>query len=246
MRPAIQLYTLREQLDYDFRGTINRLSKLECPFVETAGLHGLDAQDFRSCLDDTGLVAKSSHVSLEDLETRQALTVSQARVLGVKWLVVPWVGPEIIDEGWDKLAHRLNKLSVDLLRQGLKLAYHNHDFEFRATAGTTGFETLSNTAEETVELELDLYWCHVAAHDPVEVLQQLAGRVPLTHFKDGTNGTFMPVGQGSLDWAPIVQAAKTVGVEYAIVELDESPYDPVDCVAQSLDHLQSLGAFASN
>jgi hypothetical protein len=42
---------------------------------------------------------------------------------------------------------------------GLKLAYHNHDFEFTKFGSTNGYEILLNETDKTlVDFEMDLYW----------------------------------------------------------------------------------------
>lgn len=204
----------------------------------------MDPRAFRNELDRAGLQAIAAHVGLEDVDDRAQETVSMAKTLGAEWLVVPWIPKEAYRDGWAAFGQRLGRIAETLLSTGMKFAYHNHAFEFEVEDGVPGFETLWNSAPETVEAELDLYWAHNAGHDPVDWLRKLSGRVPLAHFKDGLDGQFTPVGQGQLDWKGILPVAKNVGVEWAIVELDECPNDPLDCVSQSFDYLRDLGVDA--
>ncbi|MBS1714107.1 MAG: sugar phosphate isomerase/epimerase [Armatimonadetes bacterium] len=241
MKLAVQLYTLRESLAKDLDGTLKRTSDSGYEHVETAGTCGLSPKEFRKRLDSVGLRAVSCHVGLDDVEGGLSESEDMAKTLGAEWLVVPWISEAEYAGGWDRFGERLGSVAETVLSRGLKFAYHNHDFEFREQNGRPGFETLWESAPETVEAELDVYWAHRAGRDPAEVLRALSGRVPLVHFKDGRDGAFTPVGEGSLEWEPIVAAARTAGVEWAIVELDESPSDPVDCVAASYLYLTGLG-----
>ena len=241
MRLAVQLFTLREPMATDLGGTLGEVSKMGYRSVETAGLNGLSGEEFRSELDRAGLRSIASHVGLSEVEDALESTVQTAKALGSEWLVVPWVPQESYASGWGVFGARLSRISEAVLSHGLKFAYHNHAFEFELEDGVPGYENLWNGAEETVEAEIDLYWAHFAGQDPSEWLRRLAGRVPLAHFKDGAGGKFTPIGEGEMDWNSILPAATTAGVEWAIVELDESPRDPLECVATSFEYLRKLG-----
>ena len=241
MRLAVQLYTLRDPLAADLDGTLKRTSDSGFEFVETAGTCGLSPREFAARLDSAGLRAVAAHVGLDAVEGGLSETEDMAKSLGAEWLVVPWIGEDVYVEGWGPFGERLGRIAENVLARGLRFAYHNHDFEFRIQDGRPGYEALWEAAPETVEAELDVYWARHAGHDPAEWLRKLAGRVPLVHFKDGRDGRFTPVGEGELEWDPIVVAARTAGVEWAIVELDESPSDPIDCVAASYLFLTGMG-----
>jgi hypothetical protein len=53
---------------------------------------------------------------------------------------------------------------------GLKLAYHNHDFEFTKFGSTNGYEILLNETDKTVDFEMDLYW--VVRCDPLQLFKE--------------------------------------------------------------------------
>ncbi|MBS1724358.1 MAG: sugar phosphate isomerase/epimerase [Armatimonadetes bacterium] len=244
MRLAVQLFTLRDLLAEDVNKTLAGVSYSGFNFVETAGTCGLSVQEFASALEDNGLEAVATHVGLDAVEQNLDETAEEAMALGAEWIVVPWVPRDAYADGWAAFAERLGTASERVLAKGLQLAYHNHDFEFVEENGTPGYEILWDSAPETLEAELDVFWAHAAGHDPADWLRRLAGRVPLVHFKDGKGEQHVPVGEGDLDFVEIVKAARTVGVEWAIVELDHCPRDPLECVAASFDYLRSLGVEA--
>lgn len=241
MTVGVQLFTLREPMAADPGGTLKALSDAGYRTVETAGTYGLSPRAFAHMLSDNGLKAVAAHVGLADVEEGLDQSLDMAHALDVDWLVVPWVPEDVYRDGWARFGQRLSSAADAVLKRGLRLAYHNHDFEFKDEDGEPGFAHFWDAAEPSLEAELDLYWVHHAGYDPVDWMGRLAGRIPLAHFKDGKEGRHTPVGEGELDWRAIVESAHRVGVEHAIVELDECPRDPVECVVASLNYLKGLG-----
>ena len=71
-------------------------------------------------------------------------------------------------DDFKKVADRLNAASTVAKASGLKLAYHNHDFEFTKYGEETGYETLlSGTDKDNVKFEMDIYWVVRSGNDPV-------------------------------------------------------------------------------
>ena len=119
--------------------------------------------------------------------------------------------------------------------------------------GTTPFQVmLDNTDRKLVNLEMDYFWVSVAGHDPVELLDTLAGRVPLLHLKDKEKGTadtfkesvprtaFKEVGHGVIEWPKVLAAASSAGVAHYFVEQDQTPGDPVESLRQSFAYVSKL------
>jgi sugar phosphate isomerase/epimerase len=95
---------------------------------------------------------------------------------------------------------------------------------------------------------LDTHWLASAGVDQVYWIKKLKGRVPIIHFKDyaivgGAVGIeevrkmFAEVGEGNINWPPIVQACRDTGVEYVIVEQDICKGDPFDSLQISYKNL---------
>ena len=126
---------------------------------------------------------------------------------------------------------------------GLRLAYHNHDFEFQKQGETTGYQILLNeTDKKLVDFELDLYWVVRSGNDPLKLFKENPGRFTMWHVKDmdKTNPALnAEVGTGSIDWKPIFAAAKLSGMKYFFVE-HETNYkpNPIESVAASCDYIK--------
>jgi sugar phosphate isomerase/epimerase len=179
----------------------------------------------------------------------------QVKRYGFSYAVFPYLPPA--DRGGldaiRRLAEKLNRAGQKCQAAGLSFCYHNHAFEFEPMEGTTPLQALmDHTDKKLVGLEMDLFWVSVAGHDPAELLQKYAGRVPLVHLKDKASGTpvlykespgkqaFKEIGNGVLDWPKILRAAAAAHVEHYFVEQDYTPGDPIDSLRQSMDYLKKL------
>lgn len=241
MRLAAQLYTLRHALDEDFDGTLAALAEAGVSEVELAGLHGRSPAAMRAALDAAGLAACSGHVPLEGFETAPERVVEAAGTLGTATVVVPSVEAPATGEEADAIVARIVAASEVAADAGLRFAYHNHDFEFRALAD--GGDLWSRIVAAGLPHEVDAGWLIAAGRDPVAVLGELAGRCPLVHAKDmrrRADGSWEDViaGDGEADWPAIAAAATAAGATHLIVELDNPSEHPVDDVALSLATLR--------
>ena len=243
-RISIQLFTLRDQLAIDLQGTLNALSAIGYRRVEHAGFVGRTVTQFKAALDAAGLRATSGHVLIPQPFDATAWNASlrDAQTLRSKFIVHPFFG---INFGtgavtrdsatWAAFAHDLNRAGQMARRVGLRLGYHNHNWEFfRLTddPSRTAFDVLIEEADPRyVHFELDLFWSWRGATDPVDLLRRLDGRVRQYHVKDlNQAGSFADPGDGLIDFVRIFQ---TQEVDEYIVERDDAgtpPRQPADAL----------------
>ena len=134
------------------------------------------------------------------------------------------------------MAGRLAAIAADAARYGVRFGFHNHDGEVRPLDGGGSFldELL---AGEDVFLELDLGWAWYAGADPVTLLGRARGRCPLVHVKDFATREgreFRPVGDGAVGYARVLPAAVEAGVEWLLVEQDETEGPALAAAERSL------------
>jgi sugar phosphate isomerase/epimerase len=244
---SIQLFTLRDQLAIDLEGTLAALADIGYTRVEHAGFVGRTVEEFKAALDAAGLWASSGHVQIPQPFDPAAWSASlaDANTLGSRYIVHPFFGinfgtGEVVRETapWRAFARDLNRAGRMARDAGLKLGYHNHNWEFfRLTddPSRTAYDVLTDTTDpDLVHLELDLFWATRGARDPVDLIRQNRGRVLQYHVKDMNQaGSFEDPGQGLIDFARIFRHSREAGVEEYIVERDDAgtpPREPADAL----------------
>jgi sugar phosphate isomerase/epimerase len=254
---SIQLYTVRDQLAIDFAGTLAALAAIGYRRVEHAGFVGRTAAEFKAALDAVGIWASSGHVGIPQPFDAAAWGASlrDARILGSRYIVNPVFGinfstGEVVRDRatWAAFAHDLNRAGRMARDAGLRLGYHNHNWEFFRLAddpSKTGYDVLiEETNPHYVHFEMDLFWVTRGARDPVDLLRRLEGRVRQYHVKDMNQaGSFEDPGRGLIDFSRIFRAHH---VEEYIVERDDAgsppraPEDALDTARVGYDFLRTI------
>ena len=241
---ALQLYTVRQLAAQDLPGTLRAVADAGYDAVELAGLPDIPARDLAALLDSAGLRVVASHEGIERL--RGNLDAVAERLTGVSCprVIVPWMPEEDRRDadGVRRFAEELNRFSDALDGHGMRLGYHNHAFEFEPLDGSTVWDVMLPELAAEVELELDVYWAAVGGRDPAAEIRANPDRMRLLHMKDRAHGAEprdAPVGDGVLPFPDLVEAARSSGVEWYVVEQDE-PEDALRDIERSLRSLRSL------
>ncbi|PSR52582.1 xylose isomerase [Adhaeribacter arboris] len=264
---GLQLYTVRDLLEKDLKGTLQKIADIGYKNMESAAgskghYYGMKPKEFASMLDGMGMKIRSNHVliggqtkeeaplppSVQTLNNGMQQLVDMAAEAGQSYLTCAFLFPserKTIDQ-YKKYAELFNKTGEACKKAGLSFAYHNHDFEFQKIDNQVPYDILLNeTDKELVKMELDLYWATKSGNDPVGLFEKNPGRFPLWHVKDMDKTEkkfFTEVGNGSIDFKPIFAAAKTSGMEYYFVEQDVTPGNPLDSITTSY---KNLGKFVT-
>jgi len=242
---ALQLYTVRDHLEQDVPGTLQRVREIGYEHVELAGTHGLTPAEFKAALDAAGLHPISAHMGYEEITGEPQAVAEAAQTLGVDHVVVPCIdGAHTPDkEGWLTCARAMDAAGAQLREAGLNLAYHNHAHEFETYDGATVYDLIMGTAApEHLAAEIDTFWVQYAGLDPVRLVEQYRDRCPLLHVKDMRDAepkAFAEMGAGILDWPAIFEAAAD-GVAWYIVEQDTCPGDSLESAAVSAAFMARL------
>ncbi len=244
MRLSVQLYTVRDALDQDFAGTLKKISDIGLEYVEVAGnIGGGTAEEGKKIFDDLGLKVSGSHVGLDQLTGDLDGVIAKHKTLGCPHVIIPFLGDA--DRDYAKLAETVAPIGTKLKAEGLTLCYHNHDFEFAEVDGVAGLDLLyTKTNPNLLQAELDLAWVSIGGQDPAAYIRKYANRTPLVHLKDYDSTKtprWRPAGEGVMDWDACLAASKEVGVKFGVIELDESPGDPVEAVKTSFEYFKAKG-----
>ncbi len=254
---GVQLYSFRNEMKKDLKGTLKMVKDMGLQTVETSKFTGMTAEETRKMLDAAGLKAVSMGVNFDDLAKPEKwdTIAMNAKTLGAEFVMCPWIphnGTEFTFADIKKAADVFNKSGKALKKKGLKLLYHPHGYEFRPyLENTLLFDYLvKNTNKKYVNFEMDIYWIKNPGQDPVTWLRKYPKRWKALHVKDQKKGVpgnpngqsdvewNVVAGTGSLDLPGIFMEAKKIGVKYYFIE-DESSHS-VEQVPQSILYLTPL------
>ena len=243
---SVQLYTLREEAQRDFRGVIARLGAIGYAGVEPAGFHDLSPDAFRRCVEAAGMLVSGGHVPLPAGPEADAILDAQQEI-GSTDVVVAFQPPDRFADrdSVRRTADDLNEANQRVRRRGLSLGYHNHHWEFATRIdGETAHSLLFELVDASVFAEVDTYWAQVGGADPVKVVAALGERARLLHLKDGPaddpRAPMTAVGEGAIDIPAIAAASRAV---WHVVELDRCDSDMFEAVEASYRYLVA-GGFA--
>ena len=179
---GVQLYSVRDDIGPGVLGrTLSRLAAMGFTHVEPYRILE-NVTEFAAALDETGLKATAAHANV--VTDERGAYLAAAERLGLSTLIVPWAAPTTLQDrdGIGKLAVAVNSAAREAADHGIRVGYHNHDFEFRQQVdGVPAYEIFVDALDDGVLLELDTHWASVGGADVFELLPRLAGRVRFLH-----------------------------------------------------------------
>ena len=228
---GLQLYTVRDKLNQDLDGTLNRLAEIGYNSMEAAGysisdgtFYGMTPAAFSEKLIGLGMPLDSSHTVFEPEDAEKVFT--DAKAAGCQYVIYPYLPEEFRQDidGYKATAEKFNRMGEIANKYDIRFGYHNHAFEFEEMNGQMGMNVLMDeTIPELVTIELDLYWIARAGYDPAEYMKQYPGRFELWHVKDMVKSEdmfFAPVGTGRMNFESIFAAKEVAGMKQFFVEQD--------------------------
>lgn len=248
---GIQLYTLRDIIGNDTRNVLKQLAAYGYTQIESyegpGGMFwGMGHKGFRDYMHELGLTLVSSHCDIhKDFERKAA----EAAEIGMKYLICPWIGPQKSADDYKRFAETFNQKGEICRQNGIRFAYHNHDYSFKDTDGQNPQEILLKFTEPgLVDFEMDIYWVVTAGVNPEDWFRKYKNRFRLCHIKDRSrtpvadNGkNSVDLGTGSIDWKKTLKAAVKNGVQYFIVEQEAYPNgSSLDAAKKNAAYLKKL------
>lgn len=258
---GLQVWTVRDQLKEDAPGTLKAIADAGYRQVELGSV--MEADKYIAIAKDLGMNVTSSFMDWQAIGNPTAdgaanidKVIEKTHELGLKHLVFGYIGKghrETVDH-YKAHAERANAAGEKCKAAGVQLCYHNHSFEFADLGdGKTGWGVLSESFDENVKFEVDVFWVQVGGLDPIEAMKKLKGRISQVHLKDMLKGTetihdegkipkdaFQELGDGVINMKRVMKVAARMGAEQCHVEQDQSP-DPIASIGQSMKHLKTLG-----
>ncbi len=236
-RLGLALYTLRDECARDPEGTLRAVAEMGYEGVELYDLFGRTAHSVRAMLDELGLEVCARHAGLGAIENDLDELSAELREVGTDRLVLAWIPPPASSREAEQVVARIGEAAARVTAAGLRFGFHNHDGELRELDDRrTVLDRLLELPPEQLFLEIDLGWAWFAGVDPVELVARVAPRAPLVHVKDiagASEPRFVPVGDGDVGYASVLPAIRESGVEWLLVEQDETDGSALDAVRRS-------------
>ncbi|SCD20495.1 Xylose isomerase-like TIM barrel [Proteiniphilum saccharofermentans] len=248
----LQLYSVRDDIKSDYKGTVAKVAEMGYTGVEAAGygdgqFYGLSPADFKKSIEEVGMEVLSSHTARPLADSVAATnwdevwawwdTAIQAhKEAGMKYIVTPWMPTPATLADLQAYCDYYNQIGEKCNAAGLRFGYHNHDFEFKEIEGQLMYDyMLNNTDPSKVFFQMDVYWVVKGGKDPVDYFNNYPGRFELLHIKDE-----LELGRsGEVDFESIYNNAETAGAKYMIVEVERytEGLTPFESVKESYDFL---------
>jgi sugar phosphate isomerase/epimerase len=249
---GLQLYSLRDQFKTDVPGTLDKVKAFGFRHAELAGTYGQPPEQFKSALESRGIKPVAGHFGYDRFLTDIEGIRKEAKALGLKYAGCAWIPHEGNFDGklCREAAAVFNKAGAELAKDGIRMFYHIHGYEFQPYGKGTLMDLLmKETNPKHVVFEMDVFWTVHPGQDPVKLLNTYGNRWELMHLKDMKKGTptglltgqsdvsnDVAIGTGQIQMLPLLKAARKAGVKWYFIE-DESP-SVEQQIPQSLRYLE--------
>ena len=251
---GLELYSVRDVLKDDPRGTLKAVAEMGYDGVEFFGAPNYDPAELRGYCDEFGLEVCGwhtpyTHVQDDMLES----TIAFNKTLGNNRIIIPMLPAEYRQslDDWRKFGVFLSELADKLEPHDMITGYHNHNMEFEELDGGIPWFALFDTASDKVIAQLDNGHAFRAGADVVAAVKRYPGQAKTVHLKpysrtlgkdDPHRGYDPVIGQDEVPWKPFFAACESVGgTEWYIVEYESDVMSSLEAVKQCVDALRAMG-----
>ena len=256
---GLQLYTLRDVILSDVKGTLKQVSDFGYKKIETYGyndgmLFGFKSKEFSDLVNGLGMKITSGHYGTGQSKPNAKGTlvsdweraVADAKEAGQEYMIIAYLDKterKSLDD-YKKVCELINKNAVVCKQYGMRLGYHNHAFEFDKLEGEVPFDVMLNALDsKLVSMEMDLYWMVSADQDPLQYFDRYPGRFEQWHVKDMDKADRKRnsiVGTGSIDFKSIFARATQSGMKNFYIEHDTFSGLSIDSVREGFKNLSKM------
>lgn len=247
---GLQLYSLRDIILKDVSGVLKQVAgfgyqELEAYSYNEGKLLGLPVSDVAKMVKDLGMKMPSGHYGIQQFGQWEK-AVNDAKTLGHENMVIAYLEVEerkSIDN-YKRICHQINTQAEVCKKYGIRMGYHNHDFEFTETDGQIPYEVMLKELDpKLVGMELDLFWVTYANHDPLKLFDAHPGRFEQWHVKDMSKTDRKlnaDVCTGTIDFKAIFSKAKKSGMKHFYIEQETYPVSSIESVKASAKNIQAI------
>ena len=264
---GLQLYSVRDDMKSDPKGSLKKLADMGYKVVEHAGyadrkFYGFEPSEFKKILGDLGLTMYSGHVdfgmqawdaSKKDFTDTWKHTVEDAAYMEQKFVITPELA-ENAQKDYDTLLKVIdlwNKCGELCQKNGMEFGYHDDFTEDVILNNMKLFDIIMKYSDPKLTIHqfdiANLY--NAAGTDPKDVINKYPGRFVTLHVKDllkEKNKDNMHdstiLGKGVLDVKDVLPLAIKNGAWLMIIEQEAYQNEsPMDCVKDDLAAMKKWG-----
>ncbi|HZT71102.1 MAG TPA: sugar phosphate isomerase/epimerase [Terriglobia bacterium] len=229
-----QTWPVRQMIAKDFPGTVKMLAAAGFQSIELCSPIGYAQMGFanvgkysgaelRRILSDAGVTCVSSHFTIQELRKDQERSLAWAKEAGLTQMMVPSLdGPRnpTMDDV-KRAADEYNRIAERTHKAGIQQGLHNENFELTKVDGQRTYDLLFKLLDpKLVKFQFQVSTIS-EGYDAAEYFTRYPGRFISMHVQGWSAKTrkIVPVGQGTLDWKKIFEAARTGGIKNYFVEM---------------------------
>ena len=239
MKYDIQMFSIRDVAENDLKGALKIVADAGYSGVELCGTFGHSVYDVRSWLDEYKLECFCAHIGRNILANDIENTIKYYKELGVNYFVLPGA-PTGTKSELDTTIDMINKYHEILAKEGISLAYHNHNLEYLPNAdGQIAHREIEYRTN--IDFELDTFWTLCGGFDPLGEMERLKDRIKVIHLKDGfvEQSLSTSIGLGNAPIKAIRDKAHELGFRLIVESEGLQPNGTAE-VLQCIKHLRTL------
>ena len=246
-RIAVQLYSVRHEMEKDIPGTLKAVRDMGYEGVEFYGGY-IRPEILLKSLDKTGLKIVGWHTPIANVMPGLIeAVITYNKKIGNNSLVVPALPAEYTSSkaGWLKAAGILQAAGKRLAEEGMSTGYHNHHVEFSAVEGGIPWDIIAGATDKNVVLQMDTGNCMHGNGDPLALMKKYPGRSQTIHLKPFSKKQEFAtmIGSDDTNWQAVKEIGEGAGkTEWFIVEYEcETVYKPLEGIDLCLKALKKAG-----
>ncbi len=229
MKIGAQLYSVRDltKTPDSLYLTMKKMKEIGYDVAHASAICNIEAERLRDFSLEIGLPITVTHSAFDRIVNDTDALIKEHKIymcptIGIGGMPLEFRGSQ------DGVRAFLSKIETPIKKikdAGLSFAYHNHHFEFEDIGGVRAYDMLAEC--EDLCFILDTYWMKYAGVDYMNYIRTF-GRKRITdvHLKDMKSepqGNICAVGDGIIDFKPVINLCDEVGIKYGHVEQDNAP-----------------------
>ena len=223
--------------------TLGKISAMGFKELEFPRTYGYPVDKLKAIINNHKLTSLGGGDNITHLTNNFAEYAAEYNKIGKQYVFCywPWFdgGLNKTINDWKKQSEVLNKLGERYKKEGLRLAYHNHNIEFTETENKIPYDILLQyTNPEFLTFQMDIWWIRKGGQWPLDFIEKYPGRFEVCHIKTAglINGNEEVQ---NLDYRKVLAQSKSVGFKHFVLENEPEIEDPFTYFQKSYSLINS-------